>query len=142
MSCAGSDGAAANEAAMGVEIERIQEALADVQRGADEDLRRGFLLANQTQPHGHCQGVNARVRRNPESFAKLSELVNDPDFKANLDFAANNPSGKDARILNTVTPLLVVSSASVPSPRHHQVVQLCSRLRLSNNALEQRDGRG
>eukprot|EP00959_Pyramimonas_sp_CCMP1952_P021547 454262-Pyramimonas_sp.AAC.1 len=61
-----------------------------------------FLLANQTQRHAFCRGVNARVRSDPQSFEKFSRLVNDDLFKVRLEKATKNPSGKDAReILQT-----------------------------------------
>jgi len=64
---------------MGAEIERIQETLADVHRGLDEDLRRVgvWKTYNEAQRRGRCRWVIARVQSNQESFAKFSELVND-----------------------------------------------------------------
>ncbi len=57
---------------MGAEIERIQETVADRQRGFVPDLRSEvFLLPNETQRRAQ------RVKMNLESFAKFTELVND-----------------------------------------------------------------
>ena len=81
---------------MGAEIERIQETVADRQRGFVPDLRSEvFLLPNETQRRAQ------RVKMNLESFAKFTELVNDSagsPFSCHLHVLADEhiPRGKIA----------------------------------------------
>ena len=74
-----------------------------------------YQLADTLLRHDVNAAVHGRVRSHPDSFAKFSTTINDPQFKEVLKAAVLDPMGADARkLMTTVLPFITLSGSKVP----------------------------
>jgi len=93
-----------------------------------------FLLANQTQRHGHASSVARRLRSDPESFAWFADVVSNEAFTKRLEAAIKNPQGKEASlILGLVGKYLTACAEPIPFSKMAQNADITKLYNFNRN---------
>lgn len=80
-----------------------------------QDSRLLFTLFDQLQRHTTAQTVSMRVKNNPGSFDKFSELIQSTEFKSKVASAVKDPNTSDAKkIVNAIIPYINLIGGKVP----------------------------
>ena len=82
---------------------------------AAHDMPLLFHLANVVMRHSVNSAVGVRVKRDPESFARFTELTNDESFLETLAVARAHPTSKEAReVTAKLINLINLTGKAVP----------------------------
>jgi hypothetical protein len=94
-----------------------------------------FHLANVTLRHAVNQSVGATVKTSGKAFAKLTETINDPGFRALLEEAKADPNGAAARkVTAIVLRFLNLSGRSIPWSNRERAAEITKQLALHRTA--------